>query len=135
MTRMILGGAAAAVLALAIGAAPAQALCSFNGLNGTWRGNDGGRYQVRQNGMRVWWTGMSGDGGRSWAHRFQGVRRGNTISGNWADFRGPMGRGTLNLRVVNDMRMVRVSNTGSGFGGSQWRRGCNDTVGKRSMNE
>jgi hypothetical protein len=31
---------------------------------------------------------------------------------------------------ADDMQMVRVSNTGSGFGGSQWRRGCNDTVGK-----
>jgi hypothetical protein len=125
--------AGAAVLAVGAGlgpaADPAGAMCSFNGLNGHWRGNDGGIYSVHQSGNRVSWTAMSGDGGRSWQHRFTGTRSGNMVRGNWADFHGPMGRGTLTIRVDSPMHMTRVGNTGSGFGGSSWRRGCNDVEG------
>jgi len=122
--------ALAPLLMLAFPAQQAQAMCSYNGLNGDWRANDGGTYRVRESGSRVSWTAMSGDGGRSWAHRFQGTRTGNVITGNWADFRGPMGRGTLTLRVHDVMHMSRTANSGSGFGGMRWWRTCNDTVGK-----
>ena len=127
--------AAALVVAAASGlptAQPAAASCSFNGINGAWRANDGGTYRVRQTGDRVQWIGMSGDQGRSWRHQFRGSRRGDIITGNWADFGagGPNGRGTLTVRVRDVMHMVRLSNSGSGFGGSRWWRTCNDVVGR-----
>jgi hypothetical protein len=131
MTNPYLRIAPALGLALLMfGAGPAQAMCSFKGLNGEWRGNDGGIYRINESGNRVWWSAMSGDGGRSWAHRFQGTRSGNIVTGRWADYRGPMGKGTLTIRVDHAMRMTRIANSGSGFGGSGWRRGCNDVVGK-----
>ena len=74
------------------------------------------------------WHGQSGDNGRSWAHRFAGTRSGDIITGNWADYRGPMGRGRITVRVRDVMYMSRVANSGSGFGGTRWRRGCNDVV-------
>ena len=135
MTIRIMKFAASAALALALGtgfgliAAPARAMCSFNGINGTWHSNDGGTYRIRQTGDRVQWIGLSGDSGRSWAHQFRGTRRGDDITGNWADFRGPMGRGSMTVRVRDVMHIVRVSNSGSGFGGSRWWRTCNDVVG------
>ena len=126
--RILMTLAVSLALAIGLAAQPASASCSFNGLNGAWRGNDGGTYRVHQTGNRVWWTGMSGDNGRSWAHRFSGTRSGDIVTGRWVDFRGPMGKGTLTLRVRSPMNMVRVANTGSGIGGTVWRRGCNDVV-------
>lgn len=127
----IMAGAAALAVGAGLGPAAdrAGAMCSFNGLNGHWRGNDGGIYSVHESGSRVWWTAMSGDGGRSWQHRFQGTRSGDIVTGRWADFRGPMGRGTLTVRVRDIMHMRRVANTGSGFGGERWWRSCDDVVG------
>ena len=110
----------------------ASAMCSFRNLSGEWRSNDGGRYRVTENGNRVTWVALSGDSGRSWRHRFSGTRTGNVITGYWADFgaTGPNGRGTLTLRVRDPMFFYRTANTGSGFGGVRWWRGCPDTVGK-----
>jgi len=127
----IMAGAAALAISTGLGPAtePAGAMCSFHGLNGHWRGNDGGIYSVHESGSRVWWTAMSGDGGRSWQHRFQGTRSGDIVTGRWADFHGPMGRGTLTVRVRDIMHMTRVANTGSGFGGQRWWRSCDDVVG------
>jgi hypothetical protein len=118
-----------ALSSAALAPAPALAQCSFRGLNGDWRANDGGTYRIHEQGNRVWWIAMSGDGGRSWQHKFQGTRSGDIVTGNWADFRGPMGRGTLTIRVRDVMSMRRIANTGSGFGGVRWWRGCNDTAG------
>lgn len=124
--------ALAPVLLLAVPAEQASAMCSFRNLTGEWRSNDGGRYRVTESGNRVNWVAMSGDQGRSWRHTFRGTRTGNVIQGNWADFgpTGPNGRGTLTLRVRDPMHFYRTANTGSGFGGVRWWRGCNDTQGK-----
>jgi len=130
MTRFMVGGAAALV-ALALCATPTPAQCSFS-LKGDWRGNDGGTYRLGEFAGTVSWVGQSADGGRSWTNRFRGKRDGQIISGNWADVAAPHGRGTLTLRLVDDWHIVRVSSTGSGFGGTRWsrpRQGCNDSVG------
>jgi hypothetical protein len=91
-------------------------------LTGVWQGNDGGTYRVTQSGNLVSWNGRSPEDGRYWAHNFSGTRSGNTIEGNWADYQGNTGRGTLTIRVDSDTRMTRIANTGSGFGGTLWTR-------------
>ena len=91
-------------------------------LTGVWRGNDGGTYRMSESGSRVAWRGESADGGKSWAHNFRGFRDGSVIKGHWADTAGPMGKGTLTLRVDSQTRISRIANSGSGFGGSLWTR-------------
>jgi hypothetical protein len=100
---------------------PAQPACAST-LSGTWQGNDGGVYRLTESGNTVAWNGQSPDNGRSWAHDFHGTRSGNMIQGNWADYAGPMGRGTLTIRIDSDAHLTRVANTGSGFGGTIWTR-------------
>lgn len=130
MTKILFGGAAAAALALAFCATPARAQCAFS-MEGNWRGNDGGTYRMSEIGDSLRWVGKSADGGRSWTNRFKGTRDGKTITGEWADLNAPHGSGTLTLRLEDDWHIVRVSSTGSGFGGTRWsrpRHGCNDTA-------
>jgi len=95
-------------------------------LSGTWIGNDGGAYYIRQIDDRVWWLGMSGDEGRSWTNLFIGTLRNDTIMGDWADT--PRGAtrnaGRMTLVVHDAGRVSAVERTG-GFGGSEWTRAPN----------
>ena len=91
-------------------------------LTGLWIGNDGGTYRISQSGSTVVWHGVSADGGKSWANTFRGARNGDIISGSWFDTTGPMGKGTLTLRVDSPTHLTRLRNAGSGFGGSEWKR-------------
>ena len=61
-----------------------QSTQSLN-LTGRWSANDGGTYYLRQLGDQLWWYGQSGDGGATWSNVYQGVIRGEQISGRWAD--------------------------------------------------
>src|ERR1700684_2611506 len=103
---------AAAYLVLAVSWPRAvQAQCMLpKDITGTWRANDGGHYYVRQVGDEIWLFGQSGDGGKSWANVYHGVRNGTTVTGTWADV--PRGAkrssGLLNLLV---------SDTGSAVSG------------------
>lgn len=129
MQRIKVGMIALAALAVAGTAAPASAMCvAASRFEGTWRGNDGGTYQMRQSGNRVTWIGRSGDGGRTWTHRFEGTRTGNVASGQWVDL--PPGRirsrGAISVRLERGV-ITRISATG-GFGGSRWTKPCNDVV-------
>jgi hypothetical protein len=103
-------------------AAPvAQAACP---LTGTWRGSDGGVYDIMESGSSVTWNGRYPAPG-GWAHRFTGRRNGDTIEGDWADYQGNTGRGTLTIHIDSPSHLTRVGSTGSGFGGTSWmRRGC-----------
>lgn len=92
-------------------------------LDGQWVGNDGGNYYVRTDGNTVWWVGVSGDSGNSWTNLFHGTRTGDAIIGEWVDVNGPMGKGSLMLHVGDNMHMDRTQASGSGFGGTNWRRG------------
>jgi len=101
-------------------------------LDGTWAGDDGGIYYLRQRDDILWWNGMSGrDGapsrlGRGWNNVAQGEIDGLTIDVDWADVpRGTiLGYGTLDLRIEDDgsgnVRIVKVAETGTGFGNSVW---------------
>ena len=92
-------------------------------LAGTWAGNDGGTYVVRQDRDRISWTGKSGDGGRTFVNDFKGQIRGNQIVGHFQDRPGAAihSNGDLVLRIEGPDRFVMVTPSG-GFGGSVWTR-------------
>ncbi len=99
-------------------------------LTGTWSCNDGGIYYVRQNGVNIWWAGLSGDRGLTFTNIFRGtIQVGSaTIAGDWADVpRGTiLGNGTLALSIVTTptglLTFQKQSETGTGFGGSFWEK-------------
>jgi hypothetical protein len=97
-------------------------------LTGTWAGDDGGIYYLRQLKSVLWWNGMSErDGrplrlGRDWNNVARGEIKGLVIDVVWADVpRGDvLGSGTMNLKIegnaAGNIRIAKVSETGSGFG-------------------
>jgi len=96
---------------------------SFGDLTGTWMGNDGGTYQIRQDGNRISWVGTSADGGRTWQHDFVGAIRGDMIQGHFTDRPSGMvhSQGDLQLRIVGNRRLEMVRGEGA-FSGSLWTR-------------
>jgi hypothetical protein len=127
--------AAASTVALAglaggSGAVPPSATARTNLFTGTWRANDGATYYIRQIGSAVYWTGLSGTPntptfGSSFTNVFTGTwYRDGTIRGKWADVpRGQiLGSGTLILRVQPSGALTKISETGTGFGASSWRK-------------
>lgn len=101
-------------------------------LTGRWAGDDLGIYYLRQEGSVLWWNGMSGRSGppaslgREWNNVARGEITGLTVHADWADVpRGEiLGNGTLNLKLEDDgtgnIRIVKVSETGTGFGNTIW---------------
>jgi hypothetical protein len=102
-------------------------------LTGSWSGDDDGIYYLRQVGKTLWWSGMSNRNGspsslgRDWNNVATGeIKDDLTIDLDWADVpRGEiLGHGTLVWKVVDDgtgnARLVKLSETGSGFGGSRF---------------
>lgn len=88
-------------------------------LNGTWRGNNGDIYAVRQTGNIVSWSGRGGN----FSNIFIGKRRGNTISGYWQDSAASQTQnaGHLTFKVMNGSKLVKVSSSGA-FNTSRWSR-------------
>src|SRR5581483_4034022 len=83
-------------------------------LSGTWLGDDGGLYYVRQIGNELWWAGFSTDPlecaadlhiGLAFTNVFHATISGSTASGDWVDV--PRGQslqnGTLTLTVSNNL--------------------------------
>ena len=109
---------------------PSATARTLNHFTGTWKGNDGATYYIRQIGSSVYWTGLSGTPnaptfGSSFTNVFSGTWYSNgTIRGKWADVpRGQiLGSGTLILRVQSPCQLTKISESGSGFGGSVWRK-------------
>jgi hypothetical protein len=100
-------------------------------LSGTWLGNDGGVYYLRQSGGELWWAGFSAEspGGLSDLHKgirftnvFHGEVSGNTVTGDWADVpRGQiLNSGTLSL-TVSQNQIQRTAASG-GFGATSWSK-------------
>jgi len=105
--------------------------CAGLDLSGTWAGNDGAIYYLRQIGHELWWAGLSVDSpngvndlqwGIRFANVFQGQISNGMVSGDWADVpRGAiLNSGTLTLAVSTNS-IQRQSETG-GFGASSWTR-------------
>lgn len=130
MTRLKMLMTAAALAAPMLMSAPASATCAASTtFAGRWMGNDGGRYVIVQNGIRVNWTGRSADNGRTWTHRFSGsIVAPGVVLGTWQDIApGRMRQsGTLRVRLQNGV-ITRMSQTG-GFGGSRWTKPCDDVI-------
>ena len=101
-------------------------------LSGPWAGDDGGIYYLRQLGSILWWNGMSERAGtharlgRDWNNVARGEIKSLAIDVEWADVPrgGVLGNGTLSLKIEDDgtgnVRIVKVSETGTGFGNSIW---------------
>ena len=94
----------------------------FN-LSGVWKGNDGGKYHIRQLNDELWWFGESSPTNPAWSNVAHGLIRNREIVLKWADVpKGSiMNSGELMLEVVSENRIVAKSKTG-GFGGSEWTR-------------
>ncbi len=111
---------------------------SFDGtapidLTGTWAGDDGGVYFVRQLEDVVWWNGMSSrdgppeDLGRDWNNVGRGILGGDLrLVADWSDVpRGGVGgHGTVTFQVQSNatggLEIVKIKETGAGRGDTRW---------------
>jgi hypothetical protein len=102
---------------------------AFQQLTGVWKANDGGTYQIRQEGTKVWWYGRSPNNGRDWQNVFYGTVTNNQLAGEWADLPpgGAQSGGSLQLQIDGG-RLTKVLETG-GFGGSEWTLAGEATIG------
>ena len=102
-------------------------------LTGTWAGDDGGVYYVRQLDSVVWWNGMSDRAeppeqlGRGWNNVGRGEIQDNlSIASEWADVpRGAIaGAGTVTFQIGADsdgnLQITKTGETGSGRGDTRW---------------
>jgi len=105
-------------------------------LTGVWDVDDGGVYYLRHMGDCVWWFGTSlpeiGEGNQAgFANVAVGRVVGDELSFEWADvpLGDILGGGTLTLRIdPSGDRLVKVTESGSGFGGITWhRRGSSES--------
>lgn len=99
------------VLAVSAGAGPSRvagtSVAGAVALTGTWKGDDGGIYWIREDGGIVWWGGVSPGptstrAGRRYTTVFRGEIQGSVITGTWAELpRGaaPLDRGKLILAI------------------------------------
>ena len=86
-------------------------------LTGYWKDDAGGSYQIRQVGNNVFWI---NDGRPNFLNALFGNVEGNLLRGSWSDLPESkwQGSGTLLLRIESNDRLVRVSSSGSNYGGS-----------------
>ncbi len=92
-------------------------------LTGTWQGNDGGTYYIRQVGDQVWWLGEQSPTGPTWSNVAFGRIEGNTLRLEWADVpKGEvMSSGVLRIVIDSPDALTAAEQTGN-FGGSAWTR-------------
>ncbi len=104
----------------------ANAAC-VNDLTGTWIGNDGATYYIKQNGHKIWWAGGTGfNTGTGFTNVFDGIREGTSVRGLWADV--PMGNargnGELSFQCNQDANndILTKTSASGGFSGSIWTK-------------
>ena len=110
-------------------------------LSGTWSGNDGGRYYIKQIDSCVWWSGLSAFEGQSlgdeWIMTFRGTLNGDgVIVGDFVDVKGTNpGSGTMTIRVQAEERdglvvveLYREQVTGHQIGVTFWQRTSADPL-------
>ena len=108
-------------------------------LSGTWSGNDGGRYYIKQIDSCVWWSGLSAFEGQSlgdeWIMAFRGTLDSDgVIVGDFVDVKGTNpGSGTMTIRVQAEQRdgqvvveLYREQVTGHQIGVTFWQRSSPD---------
>lgn len=98
-------------------------------IEGKFVANDKGTYWLRVNGPTIWWIGLSPDNGQSWSNVFKGTRKGDKVSGQWADMGdGARALGTMVLKVTANNQLEKVAADGDTFGAAVWLRpGCTYT--------
>ena len=112
----------------------AQSTQNIN-LTGTWKGDDGGTYYIRNLGDYLWWLGISGnDDGKTFSNILKGYIHENnkTITADWIDI--PRGDnkyyGTLTLFIDSNMLLHKINetsydengNSSCCFGTLKWQR-------------
>lgn len=78
-------------------------------LTGTWIGQDGGVFSIRQAGTTVSWYGHAADG-KTWAHDYRGTIKGDYVVGVFKDRPGYTNRyqGNIVVHVLDDDHFVWV---------------------------
>jgi len=101
-------------------------------LTGSWAGDDGGIYFLRQMDSIVWWNGMADRAGsaellgHAWNNVARGEIKGPSIDVSWADVPrgGILDGGTMKLNVQADgtgnIQIVKVSEQTGDFGNTVW---------------
>jgi len=102
-------------------------------LTGSWAGDDGGVYYVRERGPVIWWNGMSARDdaptalGRDWNNVGRGeIQKDLSIQADWVDVPrgGIAGYGTVVFQIGADaagnLQITKTSETGTGRGDSLW---------------
>jgi hypothetical protein len=104
-------------------------------LSGTWSGNDGGLYYLKQIDNCVWWSGMSNFAGHypgeDWIMTFKGhVTDVGVITGQFVDVKSTNpGSGTMTIEIRPEdvggqqvLSLHRTELTGHAIGVSFWQR-------------
>jgi hypothetical protein len=110
-------------------------------LSGTWSGNDGGRYYIKQIDSCVWWSALSNFPSQSlgdeWIMAFRGTLGADgRIVGDFVDVKGTNpGSGTMTIRVQAEERsgqvvveLYREQVTGHQIGVTFWERTTPDPL-------
>jgi hypothetical protein len=102
-------------------------------LDGTWQGNDFGRYDIHQDGSCVYWLGRShysgSEPGEHWTNVLYGTIGSDlTITGHWGDVpyapEATMNNGEITLHITfgasagQDVPVLHTTHATGGFGGS-----------------
>lgn len=95
-------------------------------IEGKFVANDKGTYWLRVGGNTVWWIGLSPDNGQTWSNVFKGTRKGDKVTGQWADTGdGARALGSMVLKVTANNQLEKIAADGDTFGAAVWLRpGC-----------
>lgn len=105
-------------------------------LSGSWDGNDGGLYYMKQIDSCLWWSGVSNFAtqypGEEWIMTFKGhITSDGVIRGDFVDVKsGNPGSGTMTISIRVDqvenvgpvVNLYRTESTGHEIGVTFWRR-------------
>ena len=111
-------------------------------LSGTWSGNDGGLYYIKELGTCIWWSGLSNftdQGqypGQEWVMVFDGtINADGVIVGDFVDVKSSNpGTGTMTIEARIDqvngqgvVNLYRTAATGHAIGVTFWQRSAEPT--------
>jgi hypothetical protein len=93
-------------------------------IQGEWNCNDKGKYYIRQFNKEVYWYGEEKNEGPAFSNVAFGTISNDTLYLKYSDVpKGTAhGNGTLRLKIESSDHMVKILETGPGFGGSDWTK-------------